>query len=39
MRIGGYAGRHITSVHTGWVRTNIAKSNENGRLSPEESTW
>jgi hypothetical protein len=37
MRIGSYAGRHITSVHPGWVRTNIAKSNKNGRLSLEES--
>jgi NAD(P)-dependent dehydrogenase (short-subunit alcohol dehydrogenase family) len=27
----------VTSVHPGWVRTNIAKSNVNGRLSPEES--
>jgi hypothetical protein len=24
-------------VHLGWVRTNIAKSNINGRFSPEES--
>jgi NAD(P)-dependent dehydrogenase (short-subunit alcohol dehydrogenase family) len=27
----------VASVHPGWVRTNIAKSNVNGRLSPEES--
>ena len=27
----------VASVHPGWVRTNIAKSNLNGRLSPEES--
>jgi NAD(P)-dependent dehydrogenase (short-subunit alcohol dehydrogenase family) len=27
----------VASVHPGWVRTNIAKSNINGRLSPEES--
>ena len=27
----------IASVHPGWVRTNIAKSNIHGRLSPEES--
>lgn len=27
----------VSSVHPGWVRTNIAKSNVNGRLSPEES--
>ena len=27
----------VSSVHPGWVRTNIAKSNLNGRLSPEES--
>jgi NAD(P)-dependent dehydrogenase (short-subunit alcohol dehydrogenase family) len=27
----------IASVHPGWVRTNISKSNINGRLSPEES--
>jgi NAD(P)-dependent dehydrogenase (short-subunit alcohol dehydrogenase family) len=27
----------VASVHPGWVRTNISKSNINGRLSPEES--
>jgi NAD(P)-dependent dehydrogenase (short-subunit alcohol dehydrogenase family) len=27
----------VASVHPGWVRTNIVKSNVNGRLSPEES--
>jgi NAD(P)-dependent dehydrogenase (short-subunit alcohol dehydrogenase family) len=27
----------IASVHPGWVRTTISKSNINGRLSPEES--
>ena len=27
----------VASVHPGWVRTNIAQSNVNGRLSPEES--
>ena len=27
----------VASVHPGWVRTTIAKSNVNGRLSPEES--
>jgi len=27
----------IAAVHPGWVRTTIAKSNVNGRLSPEES--
>jgi len=27
----------VSSVHPGWVRTNIAKSNVNGRLSPVES--
>jgi NAD(P)-dependent dehydrogenase (short-subunit alcohol dehydrogenase family) len=27
----------VASVHPGWVRTNIAKSNVNGRLTPEES--
>lgn len=27
----------VASVHPGWVRTTIAKSNINGRLSPEES--
>ncbi|MFM9021830.1 MAG: SDR family NAD(P)-dependent oxidoreductase, partial [Sediminibacterium sp.] len=27
----------VASVHPGWVRTNIAKSNIDGRLSPEES--
>ena len=27
----------VASVHPGWVRTNIAKSNIHGRLSPEES--
>ena len=27
----------VASVHPGWVRTNIAKSNVYGRLSPEES--
>ena len=31
-------GKHlVASVHPGWVRTNIAKSNVNGRLSSEES--
>ena len=29
--------KFVPSVHPGWVRTNIAKSNVNGRLSPEES--
>jgi NAD(P)-dependent dehydrogenase (short-subunit alcohol dehydrogenase family) len=28
----------VASVHPGWVRTNIVKSNVNGRLSPEESS-
>ncbi len=27
----------VASVHPGWVRTNISKSNINGRLSPQES--
>jgi NAD(P)-dependent dehydrogenase (short-subunit alcohol dehydrogenase family) len=27
----------VASVHPGWVRTNISKSNINGRLSPKES--
>lgn len=27
----------IVAVHPGWVRTTIAKSNVNGRLSPAES--
>ncbi len=27
----------VASVHPGWVRTNISKSNINGRFSPEES--
>jgi len=27
----------VASVHPGWVRTNISKSNINGRLSPEAS--
>jgi len=27
----------VASIHPGWVRTTIAKSNVNGRLSPEES--
>lgn len=27
----------VASVHPGWVRTSISKSNINGRLSPEES--
>lgn len=27
----------VASVHPGWVRTTISKSNVNGRLSPEES--
>ena len=27
----------VASVHPGWVRTSIAKSNIYGRLSPEES--
>lgn len=31
-------GKHsVASIHPGWVRTTIAKSNVNGRLSPEES--
>ena len=31
-------GKHtVASVHPGWVRTTISKSNVNGRLSPEES--
>ena len=32
------SGTHsVASVHPGWVRTTISKSNVNGRLSPEES--
>lgn len=34
-RLAGH--QSVASVHPGWVRTTIAKSNVNGRLSPEES--
>lgn len=36
--VNRYAGKYsIAALHPGWVRTTLAKSNVNGRLSPDES--